>query len=340
MFNITKKSFTLVELSIVLLVLSILFGILLTGRKIVVRANVQRAISEIDYYTKALVMFTDAYNVLPGNMDEEICMKYSEFSQVGTENNGIEVGDHCRSDRATFQNGKTNDGFASSTLMATSERWTSYLNAMRFMQTSGVINEVNTTIADDELASGQYSDSDKGPLDKDCMDCISYENVKRTQAVTSFDGKGAVTLAGIVIDTENTNSLNLNFIRGSNNVNGDAEGHEFYNPEIQKIVNSQNVLIMYRNTPASADSEYGAGALSTGILSADIANQLDVKLDDGKPGSGKLIGLKNGYVKKSGIKEDDIKRICYNTLQKDVSSAYYVSNTETKNGCNILYVIK
>lgn len=339
MFEKSKKSFTLVELSIVLLVLSILVGVLLTGRKIVDRANLQRVIFEIDYYKKALILYRDTYDVYPGNMDEETCMKYAEFSQLNTDKSDVNVGDYCKNDRSSNSKGKTNDGFASSSLMATTERWTSFLNAMRFMQTSKIINEVRTTIADDELVSGAYNNPDKGPWDETCKDCISYENVKRTQAKTSFDNNGAVTLAGILIDSTKQDSYRLNFIRGSNNSNGESNGHELYNTEVQKIVNSQNVLVLYRNTPASADDQYGAGSLATGILTADIANQLDVKLDDGRPGSGILIGLKNGYVK-SGLSEEDKKRVCYNTLQNDVSNGYYVANSEAKNGCNILYVIK
>ena len=340
MFNNKKRSFTLVELSIVLLVLSILVGVLLTGRKIVDRANLQRVIFEIDYYKKALTMYRDTYDIYPGNMDEETCMKYAEFSQLNADDNNIEVGDYCSASRSNGK-GKVNDGYASSSLMATTERWTSFLNAMRFMQTAKIINEVATDISATELASGSnYSNVDKGPWDEACAECISYENVKRTQAKTSFDNNGAVTIAGVLLDNSKTDSYKLNFIRGSNNSNGDSNGHEFYDTNVQKIVNSQNILFIYRNTPSGADSQYGAGSLSTGILTAELTNQLDIKLDNGRPGQGNLIALKNGYVKASGLSESDKKQICYNQLQSNVSNAYYVSNTETKNGCNIAIIIK
>lgn len=346
MFKKSKRSFTLVELSIVLLVLSILVGVLLTGRKIVDRANLQKVIFEIDYYKKALILYRDTYNVYPGNMDEDTCTKYSEFSQLDTEDDSgnidmDKVAQYCKSDRSGDSKGRTNDGYSGSSLMATNERWVSFLNAMRFMQTSGIIEGVQTTIADDELANGgNYTDSDKGPWDENCKDCISYNNVKRTQAKTSFDSNGAVTLAGILFDSTKTNSYNLNFIRGSNNSDNETNGHEFYDSEVRKIVNSKNVIILYKNTPAAADDQYGSGSLATGILTADIANQLDVKLDDGRPGSGNIIGLKNGYVKTSGLSDNDKKKVCYNALQNEVSTAYYVANTDVKNGCNILYVFK
>ena len=339
--NKAKSSFTIFEMSIVISVLSILIGVLLTGRQIVDRANLQRIIFEIDYYKKALTMFRDTYDVYPGNLDEETCMRYAEFSQLNTDDGNVDIGDYCKSSRADSNGrGKTNDGFSSSSIMATTERWSSFLNAMRFMKTAKIIDEVGTDISESELTNGYYSNVDKGPWDEACKDCISYENVKRTQAKTSFDSTGAITIAGIIFDATKEDSYKLNFIRGSNNSSGESNGHEFYNKTVQKNVNSQNALFLYRNTPASTDNNYGAGSLATGILTATLANQLDAKLDDGRPGTGVVIGLKNGYVKTSSLTESDKKKICYNTLQADVSDAYYIASTDAKNGCNIMYVIK
>lgn len=336
-----KKSFTIFEMSIVISVLAILIGVLLTGRQIVDRANLQRVIFEIDYYKKALTLFRDTYDVYPGNMDEETCMKYVEFSQINTDDGNVDVGAYCKESRADSNGyGRVNDGFVSSSLLATSERWTSFLNGMRFMQTAKIINEVETDISSDELKNGYYSDVEKGPWDTTCKDCISYDNVRRTQAKTSFDSNGAVTIGGILLDSAKEDSYKLNFIRGSNNSTGESNGHELYDRNVQRIVNSQNALFLYRNTPASMDSSYGSGSLATGILTAKLANQLDVKLDDGRPGSGIIIALKNGYIKASGLTDADRKKICYNKLQSEVSSAYYVSNTEAKNGCNIMYILK
>ncbi len=344
MSSCLKKSFSLLELSIVLIVLSLLTFTVLSGAKIIARAKAQKVLVEIDKYKKAIMIFRDSYDVYPGNVDEETCRKWAEFSQLNLDKEGVSLGDYCTNNRAQAGGrGKVNDGFAGSSLMATTERWISFLNAMRFMRTSKIIDAdtVSTTIADDEMVNGSYpaSKANQGPWDEVCKDCISYENVKRTQAKTSFDSNGAATLAGILIDPKKTESLNLNFIRGSNNSEGAVNEHEFYDTEVQKNVNSQNVLILYKNTPAGADDTYGTGPLATGILTADIVNQIDVKIDDGRPGTGILIGLKNGYVK-SVDNEDGKKRICYNTLQNDVSNGYYVSSTETKNGCNILYIIR
>ena len=74
-----KKSFTLIELSIVLLILSLLVGSLLVGRQIVDRAKIQRIIFEFDYYEKAFHQFYDTYRVVPGNLDYKTCIKHAEF---------------------------------------------------------------------------------------------------------------------------------------------------------------------------------------------------------------------------------------------------------------------
>ena len=73
-----KKSFTLVELSVVLLVLS-----LLVGRQIVDRAKVQRVMSEIDHYNKNFTLFRDTYGTIPGTIDPENCASYDVFSSSG-----------------------------------------------------------------------------------------------------------------------------------------------------------------------------------------------------------------------------------------------------------------
>ena len=69
-------------------------------------------------------------------------------------------------------------------------------------------------------------------------------------------------------------------------------------------------------------------------------NKLDVKIDDGRPGSGNVLALKNGYVKSDSLTTADQKRICYNDLQNNVSNAYYTSETEDEYGCNFGVVIR
>ena len=334
-----RESFTLVELSIVLLILSILLGTLLTGRRIVDRAKLQRVIFEVDYYKKSLSLFQDTFDVLPGNLDKDTCMKYSEFSSVkSSDDDGI--GEFCDSDRATQQKSRMTEGYVSSTVIGTSDKWSIFLETMRQMRTGKIISEVATGIEEAEtVASVEATTLDKGPNEIACKDCISFENVKRTQATTSFDNNGAVTLAGIRLNSSKADSYKLNYIRGVADHDGSGK-HEMKDTKFANALDGRNVIFFYRNTPAGADDTFGSGALATGILSADMTNKLDTKLDDGRPGSGRLLAFKNGYAKTEGISEDDKKKICYNEPQETVSSAYYLDSVEGEFGCNFVVVVR
>ena len=78
--NVNKRSFTLVELSIVLLVLALLVGSLLVGRKIVDRTKVQRIMSEFEAYEKMFQIFHTTYQVVPGNINSEVKNIFVQFA--------------------------------------------------------------------------------------------------------------------------------------------------------------------------------------------------------------------------------------------------------------------
>ena len=74
-----KSSFTLVELSIVLLVISSLVGSVMVGRKIIDRTKTQQLMSEIEYYEKALQEFHDIYKGVPSSVSKKMCQRYAVF---------------------------------------------------------------------------------------------------------------------------------------------------------------------------------------------------------------------------------------------------------------------
>lgn len=65
-----KKSFTLVEISIVMCVVALLIGSLIGGRKLVERAKIQATIAEIQNYQSAFAKFYDTYGYMPGDMPD------------------------------------------------------------------------------------------------------------------------------------------------------------------------------------------------------------------------------------------------------------------------------
>ena len=66
-FKKFRKSFTLIELSIVLFVLSLLITLTLTGEKLINSAKAARIMKDISNYRQAINQFYQTYNVLPGD---------------------------------------------------------------------------------------------------------------------------------------------------------------------------------------------------------------------------------------------------------------------------------
>ena len=81
-----------------------------------------------------------------------------------------------------------------------------------------------------------------------------------------------------------------------------------------------------------------------GGFSAKIASELDAKIDDGRPGTGKLLGLKGAFAfaKKDGVKStnDEHMAVCYNKMANEVDKAIYHTTTDMKYGCNIFKVME
>ncbi|MEN9782202.1 MAG: hypothetical protein RL208_352 [Pseudomonadota bacterium] len=80
----TKKAFTLVELSIVLLVLSFLISGLLVGRRIVERAKVQSLVNDVESVRRVYKLFIDTYGFAPGDATQTACQKFPEFDAYNT----------------------------------------------------------------------------------------------------------------------------------------------------------------------------------------------------------------------------------------------------------------
>ena len=64
-----KKGFTLVELSIVLVIIGLLIGGILVGQSLIQSASIASAVSQIQQYDAATVVFKDKYRALPGDAE-------------------------------------------------------------------------------------------------------------------------------------------------------------------------------------------------------------------------------------------------------------------------------
>jgi hypothetical protein len=64
-------------------------------------------------------------------------------------------------------------------------------------------------------------------------------------------------------------------------------------------------------------------------INAKLMSELDAKIDDGRPWTGRLVGIKTIY----GYLNTD-KEVCYD------SNGLYLNQTASKNGCNLIKVME
>jgi prepilin-type N-terminal cleavage/methylation domain-containing protein len=76
----SKRAFTLIEISVVLLVLAFLVGGILISRKIVDRSKAQSIMTEFTQTKKAIAVFRDTYDYLPGDIPQDKLKDFTEFS--------------------------------------------------------------------------------------------------------------------------------------------------------------------------------------------------------------------------------------------------------------------
>ena len=64
----SQKGFTLVELSIVLVIIGLIIGGILKGQELIANAQIKNVVSQSQSYQAAFVSFRDKYNGLPGDL--------------------------------------------------------------------------------------------------------------------------------------------------------------------------------------------------------------------------------------------------------------------------------
>ena len=315
--SLFKKSFTLIELSIVLLILSLLVGSLLVGRQIVDRAKIQRIIFEFDYYEKAFHQFYDTYRVVPGNLSYKECIKHSEFSGCGCDRN---VDYNC--------------------LIKREKACSNVYSNVNWCNKYAVAVAVDKKI----IANLQRS-KHNGMFHLKAAKLITEDNMPMNSDVNLGDGaqdftfqftNTADTRAGSTAAHEAKSTWNPNvsiFFRGLSKKDTIQNGYEVY----RDVFEGHNMIVTF----ADKDAHTGWHTVdaNSSTVNAKIAGELDAKIDDGRPGTGKFVSVKAGY---SLIKtdEDTLKQVCFDQLTPNVKSAIYNSDTNLKYGCNIIKVME
>lgn len=81
--NNIKQGFTLIELSIVLVIIGLLVGGVLVGQDLIRAAGVRATISQIEKYNTAVKTFQDKYGALPGDLNASVASQFG-FVARGT----------------------------------------------------------------------------------------------------------------------------------------------------------------------------------------------------------------------------------------------------------------
>ena len=120
------------------------------------------------------------------------------------------------------------------------------------------------------------------------------------------------------------------------NVNDNC-GQEYF----LKHVFDKNVMIMYGFifTKNSSGSYSAKSDKLTSALNAKLASELDAKIDDGRPTTGALLGIKPSKAYKENDAERS-KQYCYDKSGNDIEHALYNTSTNTQYGCDLIKVME
>jgi len=88
-----QKGFTLIELSIVLVIIGLIVGGILVGQDLIKAAEIRATVAQIEKYNSAVNTFRTKFNGLPGDLDVNKATAFGLYSAAGSagrgDNNGL-----------------------------------------------------------------------------------------------------------------------------------------------------------------------------------------------------------------------------------------------------------
>lgn len=234
-----RKGFSLVELSIVLVILGLLVGGILAGQSLI-RASELRAVgTEYNRWVTATVAFRDKYFALPGDMTNATAIW---GSQSGATTTGYDAtcGNNFTTANTSAGNTLTCNGDGNSVIAAGADGNPALYESWRFWQ----------QLSNAGLIEGQY---------------LGVSG-------TAYTGKDSVCPTNCPISKLN---------------NGGWSVRSGYNSTWQFAGSQGNTFVFGANEPSTLYT------VNNPIMAPEEAWNLDTKLDDGMPGTGKMLGKRD-----------------------------------------------
>ena len=147
-------------------------------------------------------------------------------------------------------------------------------------------------------------------------------------ALSSFDNNVLVGMKGYVKTEALTNW-------------GFAKLHpEYY----AKKLEGHNALFMEATKNSTRKTSKGVeyrvyGNVNAGAFSSKFLSQVDAKIDDGRPGTGRLLAIKNPYAEY--VSDAEGSKICYDAVVTELDEkTIYHNDSNQKFGCDVMYIME
>lgn len=302
MFSTLKQSFTLIEISIVLMILALLTAAVLSANSVIKNAKSQKIIQEISTYRQAINSFYQMYNALPGDYNN------AQYGLTPSSCNLTNCNLVAESSIATLDasirsqiplNGN-GDGKVDYTIGGSSTLYKS--------ETFGVWSHLSAQ----NLIPYKYSNTCKNIKSNTRKECLQADyNLPRI----SFGF--------------NTSSVYI--FHNSSEYNKNIYGQIFDKNYNKTFIENAHVLSLvdishsyaYGSNSNIGNYVHGGG----GGVSSDLMIKIDSKIDDGKPLTGNVYGI-NGSNEDNKISQASKTGQCNN--YKGANSSFTTQNNLTR----------
>ncbi|MEN9781974.1 MAG: hypothetical protein RL208_124 [Pseudomonadota bacterium] len=262
-----KNAFTLVELSVVLIVLSILIGSVLVSRKIIDRSRGQALMTEVRQMKQGIRMFSDGYGAMPGDVTAADLVDYADLSQRFT--------GYASNTTNKIKTGAGKVELAASCYGMRMLELTGFVNGVPNASAGGALCDYSTLATLQNQTKKAKFSSDVGVF---FADGTLYGNAAGAGARYILSDAGTDMSVGYASSIsmpsifQELRSANSGTAPTSTSTTGGSLGSGIdltYYTNLISIVNVRN--------------------FASGAVSSSVAKYLDVKTDDGKPLTGKVV---------------------------------------------------